>query len=126
MDDLSPQDRRKLAQWCADLLDIRGSQDGAREKAIRALRVTRTDGALLTILKTSGITAKKLAWDDRSWAFRLLSAGVLAGLAVGEGAGIAALGGAIGVPLWIVLGAGGAFAGTLLSEFRRREEQEEG
>ena len=34
----------------------------------------------------------------------------------GQGAGIAALGAAIGVPLWVVFGAGAAFAGVLYEE----------
>lgn len=38
----------------------------------------------------------------------------------GQGAGIAALGGAIGVPLWVVFGAGGAFVGVFIDEAKRR------
>jgi hypothetical protein len=37
----------------------------------------------------------------------------------GQGAGIAALGGAIGLPLWVVFGAGGAFLGVLIEEIRK-------
>jgi len=49
-----------------------------------------------------------------------LSAAAIAAVAFsGKGAGIAALGGAIGVPLWVVLGAGGAFAGVLIEEIQR-------
>jgi len=33
-----------------------------------------------------------------------------------SGAGLAAFGTAIGLPLWIVLGAGGAFAGMIVDE----------
>ena len=39
--------------------------------------------------------------------------------AAGQGAVIVALGGAIGVPLWVVFGAGGAFAGLLIEEIER-------
>ena len=44
--------------------------------------------------------------------------GAAVGLAVfgGQGAGIAALGTAIGVPLWVVFGAGAAFLGVLYEE----------
>ena len=37
-----------------------------------------------------------------------------------QSAGIAALGTAIGVPLWVVLGAGAAFANSLIEELKRR------
>ena len=44
--------------------------------------------------------------------------------AYGQGAGIAALGTAIGVPLWVVFGAGAAFLGEIYERFtgRRRPE----
>jgi hypothetical protein len=38
----------------------------------------------------------------------------------GQGAGIAALGTAIGVPLWAVLGSGAAFADVIIEEFGRK------
>ena len=38
----------------------------------------------------------------------------------GQGAGIAALGGAIGVPLFVVFGAGGALAGVIIDEVRKK------
>jgi hypothetical protein len=38
----------------------------------------------------------------------------------GAGAGIAALGGAIGVPLWVLFGAGAAFAGAIVDEVAAR------
>jgi hypothetical protein len=34
----------------------------------------------------------------------------------GQGAGVAALGTAVGVPLWVIFGAGGAFMGVLYEE----------
>jgi len=55
-------------------------------------------------------------------ASRPLGIGVFTALALaggGAGAGIAALGTAAGVPLWIVFGAGGAFAGMLADEIQK-------
>ena len=37
-----------------------------------------------------------------------------------QGAGVAALGTAIGVPLWVISGAGASLAGVLLEELKRR------
>jgi hypothetical protein len=42
-------------------------------------------------------------------------------VAVGNaGAGIAAMGTAIGVPLWVVIGAGATFAGAIVDEVKSR------
>jgi hypothetical protein len=50
------------------------------------------------------------------------SGGAAVGVALfgGQSAGIAALGTAIGVPLWVVFGAGAAFAKSLHSELGRK------
>lgn len=61
---------------------------------------------------------KQHLWDERSWPAR----GALLGLTIGvatlgsEGAGIAALGGAIGVPVFLLTTAGGALLATIVSE----------
>lgn len=64
---------------------------------------------------------KRLGWDERGTKSRFGIAGAGIGLAVfgGQGAGIAALGGAIGVPLWVVLGAGAYFAPVLIDELAK-------
>ena len=69
-----------------------------------------------------GSEIKRVSWDQRGLAERMaLSAAAVAALIFsGQGAGIAALGGAIGVPLWVVFGAGGAFAGVIIDEAKRR------
>lgn len=61
---------------------------------------------------------KEVAWDDRGLAARVGLVGAISGLVVfgSQGAGIAALGTAIGVPLWVVFGAGGAFLAMLYEE----------
>ena len=66
---------------------------------------------------------KALAWDNRGLAARLALGGAIVGVVFfgGQGAGIAALGTAIGVPLWVVFGAGSAFLGVLYDEIMRRE-----
>jgi hypothetical protein len=59
-------------------------------------------------MKRAAKELKRVGWDKRSWKARLGMGAVIATLmTVGNaGAGIAALGTAIGVPLWIVIGAG--------------------
>jgi hypothetical protein len=76
-------------------------------------------------LEYLGVEIKRVGWDQRGLPERItLSAAAVAALIFsGQGAGIAALGGAIGVPLWVVFGAGGAFIGVLIEGAQRRAKE---
>ncbi len=95
----------EFSQLTERLLEIRDSDKSVTEKLTEA-----TSLALEQI--------KKFAWDDRGLVGRAALGGAVAGAVLfgGQGAGIAALGTAIGVPLWVVFGAGAAFAGVLYEE----------
>jgi hypothetical protein len=73
-----------------------------------------------------GKALKELGWDNRGLSGRLGIATAIATAVIfgGQGAGIAALGTAIGVPLWVVFGAGAAFLGEIYERFtgKRRPE----
>lgn len=118
---LTPDHRVIVIEWAERLLSIRRSDAPVLEKARRAIQETVQREVVLALLSTSGSALKDLAWDDRTWSGRLgIGAATVAAVAVaGQGAGIAALGGAVGVPLWIVLGAGDSFAGMLIDELSR-------
>lgn len=75
-------------------------------------------GKSVEATKVVATSLKQFAWDDRGIKARLALAGAIAGAVLfgGQGAGIAALGTAIGVPLWVVFGAGAAFLGVLYEE----------
>jgi len=118
----SAEELSALEVWAEELLAIRNSNLSVFRKTKRAVEATLQRKVIFPIVKNFSTELKRVGWDERSWAARLLGAGVLAAIAVGgQGAGIAALGGAIGVPLWIVFGAGGAFAGTLLDEIQKTQ-----
>lgn len=111
-----------LARWIAGLLTIRAAEVSAMQKAKRAISLTSSSSVVWPTIKILARELKRLGWSDRSWAGRLGLAGAAIGATVfgGQGAGIAALGTAIGVPLWIVLGSGAAFAGVLVEELTRK------
>lgn len=115
---LTDDHRLILLEWAEQLLSIRRSDASVVEKARSAIRETYQREVVLALLAGSGSAIKDLAWDDRSWSGRLgIGAATITAAAVGgQAAGIAALGGAVGVPLWIVLGAGGSFASMLIDE----------
>lgn len=116
------RERTALVEWLDSLLRIRNSPLSKKEKIKQALRTTADHKIIFPVIKNLLRQIRKHAWDRRNSSSRLAILGAAIGATVfgGQSAGIAALGGAIGVPLWIVLGAGGSFAGLLLEEARKK------
>lgn len=125
LEQASREERAALLLWATGLITIRDANVPALEKAKGAIRLTVQSGTILPFLKFLGSEIKRVGWNQRGLPERLaLSAAAVTALVFsGQGAGIAALGGAIGVPLWVVFGAGGAFAGVLIDEAKRRIER---
>lgn len=121
----TPAQRLSLFAWAQEIIAIRESNLPALAKVRRAIASSANLDLLVPVLqrmraemKSAGYRSKRLLWDDRGWAARLALVGITVGsLGFGsQAAGIAALGRAVAVPLWLVLGAGGAFLGTLVDE----------
>lgn len=119
----SPNDRVILQQWITQLLVLKDAPLGKLEKAKRAIAITASSKAAITAAKLVAKHLKRVAWDERSTAARFGMGGVALGLAAfgSQGAGVAALGTAVGVPLWVISGAGASMAGVLLEELTRRK-----
>ena len=119
--------REKLRSWAATLLRIRESNLSAQKKAVAAIQATLQSGIVRDLLSRIMRLAMDAGWRERAWPARLgIGAAVLTLATVGnQGAGIAALGGAVGLPLWMVLGAGGTLAGTLVQELASPRERTE-
>lgn len=111
-----------LANYLNKLLEIRSSQDSTVNKIINTVKATAKHNDIGQFLSVFYRVAKMVMWDSTSLSAKLaIAAGGAAAVATGgAGAGIAAAGGAIGVPLWIVVGGGGALAGTLLQEIKNK------
>jgi hypothetical protein len=116
----SEHQREALLLWMVRLLQIRDSSASAVQKAKQAVLLTSRSKVVWPMVKILGHEVKRVGWDERDSKSRFGIAGAGVGLALfgTQGAGIAALGGAIGVPLWIVLGAGAYFAPLLIDELR--------
>jgi hypothetical protein len=116
----SADERDALGRWAEGLLSIRGSNLSVIKKASEAIRLTKDNKAVASIVKREWSKLKRVGWDERSWKARLGMGATVATVAIvgNAGAGIAALGTAIGVPLWIVAGAGGTFAGLIVDEVK--------
>jgi hypothetical protein len=115
-------EKNALAAWATELLNIQTGNLSPLQKAKLAISLTATSAVIWPAVKILSREIKKIGWDERSWAARLGFLGVCVGSVLfrGQRAGIAALGTAIRVPLWLVSGAGASFLGVLVEEFSRK------
>jgi hypothetical protein len=114
----SDQECESLLTWMQGLLEIRNKDITLAQKNKAALELTATKKIVWPIMKVVTKEIKRKSWDERSTKTRFGLAGAGAGILLfgSQGAGIAAFGTAVGVPLWVVLGAGSTFAGVLIEE----------
>lgn len=121
VDDTSFEQKLALRDWLKSLLVIRNETGSVYKKLHQIRKVTFQKSLLMPVVKSIAEKVKKHAWDRRSRKGRLQIISITAALTIfaGQGAGIAALGGAIGVPLWIVFGAGAGFAEDIIQLFEK-------
>lgn len=116
-------ERSLLNAWGRSLLEIKNSELSFYEKAKQSITLTANSPAQVPVVKMVGNELVRIGWTDRVVPARFALGGVVAALTLtGSGAGIAAFGGAIGVPLWIVFGAGAAFFGTIVDEVSKKDK----
>lgn len=136
------EQKEALIPWLEQLLEIKGSDRTSIDKA-SPLKATAERQVILPILKlvaqevglanlerqkfkfsdpASMMKAIQDLWSRQSLPSKLGIGSSALALAIfgSQSAGIAALGTAVGVPLWIVLGAGGAWAGVVLEQLKGR------
>ena len=114
----STTEKEALCRWIEALMAIRASDIPPTGKTRAAFDLTRRSQIILPLLKMLGQEIKRRAWEDRGVASRLGIGGAALGVAVfgGQAAGIAALGTAVAVPLWVLFGAGAAVLGVIYEE----------
>lgn len=111
-------EKEAIRIWIARLLELKATDLPAFKKAKRAASLTASSKVVLPTVKTIAREIKQLTWDNRGLKGRLALSGAIVGASLfgGQGAGIAALGTAIAVPLWVLFGTGAAFLGVLYEE----------
>jgi hypothetical protein len=117
-----PAEQHRLLAWSRGLGVIRRGDLRFHQKPGAMLRLTLENQATWPLVKVILRAVKILAWDARSWAFRLGVWSVVATLtAFGNGAAaIVPLGGGIGLPLWMIVGLGGLCAGLVGDALKKR------
>lgn len=121
----SETDRVALKIWASSLLDLKSQDRTGKAKARKVIAITYRSNIIIPLLKTMATQIKKLGWDDRSMSQRLGMGAAGAALTVfgSAQAGIAALGGAVALPLWGGYSARGAtFARRLYEELNRKHD----
>jgi hypothetical protein len=100
------------------LLEVRDMEASAGDKLRKAIPDEQDAKSALDALQSSASQIKDLAWDDRTWPARvgIGAATVVAATVAGQSAGLALLGTAIAIPLWVVFGNGHDFAGALVTD----------
>lgn len=121
--ELSEDERRNLRLWLEELLEIRASDRSIVGKLGSLRSSLRHSKSFFPIVRVLYAKLKEQVWDKRSdngrWFIGASAVGI--GLLGLQGAGLAALGGAIGLPLFIVFGGGVTLAKLLIDEIRRRD-----
>jgi hypothetical protein len=117
-----PNEQQLLLAWSRGLGAIRRGDLPPREKAAAILTLTREHQAGWPLVKVMARAMKHILWDARSWKLRLGVLAVIATFAtVGQAsAGIVSLGAGIGLPLWLIIGAGGVLAGAVADLVTRK------
>jgi hypothetical protein len=118
-------DREALRRWAGALVELRHKEMRVVAKAKEAIQITSRAKVIWPLLKSISKQIKRYGWDDRSTSQRLGIgvAGTAFALFGPANAGIAALGGAVAVPLWVVFGAGAMFARHLYEELGREGDE---
>jgi hypothetical protein len=119
---LPPAEQQRLLGWSRGLGEIRYGTLRGFKKVAAMLALTRDRKATWPLLKLLALALKNVVWDARSWTFRLGVGAVIATFVAADngGAGIVALGGGIGLPLWMLIGAGGVLIGLPADKIKAR------
>lgn len=120
--DITKEEAVALQQWATGLLSLRYSAKSGREKFSDVIRLTREAHVLFPLIKKIAVELKKTGWDESSWQSRAgMGAALWMTLLLGKAAaGLALLGGAVAVPLWIVFGSGDVFVKKLIEALKNR------
>jgi hypothetical protein len=123
VDRATTPERDALLAWARKLLEIRAGSETAFSKAKQAVLSTAASPVIWPIVKTLSAELKHLGWDDQGLTGRMTVGGAAtAFLTIGsQGASIAALGTAVGVPLWVVLAGGSGLAAHLIETIIKRK-----
>ena len=122
VNNLNRSEINDLKIWANRVREIQVDSNLSYREKIKSIKLLDNKRAFKSLTKIVKDRTKK-TWKKASWAKRLgvIGAGGALLTVGGSGAGIAALGGAIGLPLFLLTAAGGALIGTVIDELDRKK-----
>ncbi|MFG1349239.1 hypothetical protein [Xanthobacter autotrophicus] len=120
----SEKEREQLRIWAARIIEIYESKDSKFNKLKLAITFTYSSKSITPFLKIAIDYARRHIWSNRSMMTKFGMSGAAIGIVIfgWQGAGIAAFGTAIGVPIFFLTGVGAVFAGILWQELTGQEK----
>lgn len=124
LENLANPQKEQLLNWATKVRGIQKDVSLNRKEKLRALKKLENKKAFksLALLAKSSGSAK---WKKSNWATRLglISGGGTLLLLGGTGAGVAALGTAIGIPFFLLTASGGALIGVILDSIVKKNKE---
>lgn len=125
--EISDEQRQAVRDWIDRMMAIRNGDSTASVQVKEAVSATTDTSILWPIISVAGQEIKRMAWDDRGVLGRFGVGAALGLMMFGpQGAGIAAFGSAIGVPLWVLFGTGGVVLSAVYDELSKSKASDKG
>lgn len=121
---LTHTEKEVLLEWAKKVKSIQQNKSLNMQVKIKELRTLNNSKAFNSCTKLITAYSKKY-WKSASWAERMGIIGGVGALTLFGfgGAGVAALGGAIGVPLFLLTAAGGTLIGTIIDKLENKNQK---
>jgi hypothetical protein len=125
LEKLNDREKQNVLNWAVEVKKIQQNNKLTTKEKIYDLKNLNNKQAFKNVISIA-LNYSKSYWKKANWAQRIGIIGLTSGLIVAGasgGAGIAALGGAIGLPLFLVTTAGGTFIGTIIDSLNKKNEK---
>lgn len=124
IDHLTEDEKRILLDWAKNVKSIQSNKKLSIKEKLKALKSLNNSEAFKNIAKYVSLKTKHY-WENANWSERLgiiCGGGTFAFFGFG-GSGIAAMGGAVGLPLFLVTAAGGTLIGTIIDKLDNNDSK---
>ena len=125
LEKLNDTEKQNVLNWAVEAKKIQQNNKLTTKEKIYDLKNLNNKQAFKNVISIV-LNYSKSYWKKANWAQRIGIIGLTSGLIIAGasgGAGIAALGGAIGLPLFLVTTAGGTFIGTIIDSLNKKNEK---
>lgn len=125
LEKLNDTEKQNVLNWAVEVKKIQQNNKLTTKEKIYDLKNLNNKQAFKNVISIA-LNYSKSYWKKANWAQRIGIIGLTSGLIIAGasgGAGIAALGGAIGLPLFLVTTAGGTFIGTIIDSLNKKNEK---